>query len=109
MGQASRLSGQQGSRGESRQVRRILQWVALGLAAVVVAGRLALGANRGWTKTTVTRWQKDPVTEIDGPVVEKKFVPGIDLLVVCLTGALTLFIASLFVSKTENKPVTSSS
>ena len=74
-----------------------------------MAGWLALGANRGWTKTTVTRWQKDPVTEIDGPVVEKKFVPGIDLLVVCLTGALTLFIASLFVSKTENKPVTSSS
>ena len=87
-------------------VRRILQRIALGLAAAAVAGWLALGANRGWTKTTVTRWQKDPVTEIDGPVVEKKFVPGIDLLAVCLTGALTLFIASLFVSKTKNRPVT---
>jgi hypothetical protein len=83
--------------------------MALGLAAAAVAGWLALGANRGWTKTTVTRWQKDPVTEIDGPVVEKKFVPGIDLLAVCFTGALALFIASLFVSKTKNKPVTSTS
>jgi len=74
-----------------------------------VAGWLALGANRGWTKTTVTRWQKDPVTEIDGPVVEKKFVPGLDLLAVFLTGALTLFIVSLFVSRTKNKSVNSSS
>jgi len=90
-------------------VRRILQRIALGLAVVVVASWLALGANRGWTKTTVTRWQKDPVTEIDGPVVEKRFVPGLDLVAVCLTGALALFIASLFVSKTKNKPVTSTS
>ena len=90
-------------------MRRILQRIALGLAVAVVAGWLALGANRGWTKTSVTRWQKDPVTEIDGPVVEKRFVPGIDLLAVCLTGALALFIASLFVSKTKNKPVSLSS
>ena len=90
-------------------MRRILQRIAFALAAAAVIGWLALGANRGWTKTTVTRWQKDPVTEIDGPVVEKKFVPGLDLLVVFLTGALALFIASLFVSKTKAKPVNSSS
>ena len=90
-------------------MRRTLQWLAVGLSVVVVVGWLALGANRGWTKTSVTRWQKDPVTEIEGPVVEKKFVPGIDLLVVSLAGALALFIASLFVSKTKNKPVSSSS
>jgi hypothetical protein len=90
-------------------VRRVLQRLALVLAAATVAGWLALGANRGWTKTTVTRWQKDPVTEIDGPVIEKKFVPGIDLLAGCLAGALALFVVSLFVSKTKNKPVSSSS
>jgi hypothetical protein len=72
------------------------------LAAAVVAGWLLLGANRGWTKTTVTRWQKDPVTEIDGPVVVKKFVPGLELLTVGLAGALVLFIVSQFVSKTKN-------
>jgi len=73
---------------------------------VAVAGWLALGAHRGWTKTSVTRWEKDPVTEIDGPVIEKKFVPGIDLLVAGLAGALALFVVSLFVSKNKNKPVT---
>ena len=85
-------------------MRRILQWLALGLAAVAMAGWLALGANRGWTKTTVTRWQKDPVTEIDGPVIEKKFVPGIDLLAASLAAALAVFVLSLFTSKTKNKP-----
>jgi len=84
-------------------VRRILQWFALCLAAAVVTGWLALGANRGWTKTSVTRWQKDPVTEIEGPIVETKLVPGIDLLAVCLAGTLALFIVSLFVAKTKNK------
>ena len=82
-------------------MRRILHWAALGLAAAVVAGWLALGANRGWTKTTVIRWQKDPVTEIDGPVFEKQFVPGLDLLAAGLAGALVLVVASLFVSKTK--------
>ena len=84
-------------------MRRILQWFALCLAAAVVTGWLALGANRGWTKTSVTRWQKDPVTEIEGPIVETKLVPGIDLLAVCLAGTLALFIVSLFVAKTKNK------
>ena len=74
-----------------------------------MVGWLALGANRGWTKTTVTRWQKDPVTEIDGPVVDKKFVPGIDLLAVCLAATLALFVVSLFVSKTKNESFTASS
>ena len=90
-------------------MRRILQWVALGLAAAALAGWLRFGDYRIWTQTTVTRWQKDPVTEIEGPVVEKKFVPGFDLVAVCLAGALALFVVSLFVSKTKNKPVSSSS
>ena len=76
---------------------------------VAVASWLAFGENRIWTQTTVTRWQKDPVTEIDGPVIEKEFVPGLDLVALCLTGALALFIVSLFVSKTKNKPLTSTS
>jgi len=93
-------------------VRRILQRIvfALGAAAVVaLVCWLAFGENRIWTQTTVTRWQKDPVTEIDGPVIEKQFVPGLDLVAVCVAGALAMFFASLFVSKTKNKPVSSSS
>jgi hypothetical protein len=50
------------------------------LAVICVAGWLALGANRGWTKTTRTRMEKDPVTEIEYPAVEKHFSPGVELL-----------------------------
>ena len=90
-------------------MRRILQRIALGLAVVVVAGWLALGANRGWTKTTVTRWKKDPVTDIEGPVIERKFVPGVDLLAVFLGGAVALLLVSLFVSQTKSGSGKSSS
>ena len=89
-------------------MRKFLQTVAVGSAAASLLVWLALGSNVIWTRTSVTKWQKDPVTEIEGPVIEKKFVPGIDLLVLGLAGALALFVASLFVSKTENKPVGSS-
>jgi len=90
-------------------MRNILQRVALAVAVAAVVGWVALGANRGWTKTTVTRWQKDPVTEIEGPVIEKQFLPGVDLLAVGLAGALGLFIASLFVAKTETQSIESQS
>ena len=53
--------------------------------------------------------EKPITTRFKLPRVEKKFVPGLDLVAVCLTGALALFIASLFVSKTKAKPVNSSS
>ena len=88
---------------------RALRIMALCIAVSSLAGWATLGSNRGWTKTTVTRWQKDPVTEIDGPVVEKKFVPGIDLLAVGLMGAMGLFIVSLFAQKTGSNRTTSSS
>jgi len=86
-------------------MRRILRVGALALAVFSLFFWLLLGANRGWTKTTRTRWQKDPVTEIDGPVIEKAFLPGVDFLAVGLVGALSLFIMSLFASKTKNRPV----
>jgi hypothetical protein len=72
-------------------VRRILRVAALllGLASIVLW--LVLGANRGWTKVTETRMEKDPTADnMDYPVTEKKFRPGIDAL-----GAGLLFSASL--------------
>ena len=39
--------------------------VAYGSAVFWVLG----GANRGWTKTSVTRWELDAVTGINGPVI----------------------------------------
>lgn len=41
---------------------------------------LARGGSTGWTKTSVTRMEVDPVTELEFPVVEKRFVPGVDFL-----------------------------
>jgi len=90
-------------------MRRILQRAALALAAAAVAGWLALGAHLGWTKTTVTRWQKDPVTEIQGPVIERKFEPGLDLLAVCAGGAIALLLASFFIPKTKSRSAKSAS
>lgn len=73
----------------------------MGLAAASLLIWLALGTNLGWTKTTVTRWEKDPVTEIEGPIIEKRFVPGIDLLGVCLVVSVFLLAGSFFARKTS--------
>jgi hypothetical protein len=53
---------------------------AVALGVFCIALWFALGANRGWTKTTRTEMRKDPVTEIDFPVIEKHFSPGVELL-----------------------------
>ncbi len=51
------------------------------------------GPNLGWTKTTVEIWKLDPVTEIKYPVIEKRFLPGVDFLAGCVlvAGALSVF------------------
>lgn len=65
-------------------MRRKLRVAAALLAILCVAGWLTLGANRGWTKTSRTRMEKDPVTDIDFPTVEKHFSPGVDGLCIGL-------------------------
>lgn len=61
-------------------MRRNLRVAAAFLTVLCVAIWVAFGANRGWTKTTHTRMEKDPVTDIEYPVVEKNFSPGVELL-----------------------------
>ena len=61
-------------------MRRNLRVAATVLAIACAAVWFALGANRGWTKTTRTEMKKDPVTDIDYPVVEKHFSPGVEAL-----------------------------
>ena len=68
------------------------------LAVICVAGWLALGANRGWTKTTRTRMEKDPLADnMVYPVTEKHFSPGVEalgaglLLSAALAGASFVF------------------
>jgi hypothetical protein len=62
-------------------VRRTLRVVAVLLALVCIAVWFALGANRGWTKTTRTRMEKDPVADdMVYPVTERYFSPGVEAL-----------------------------
>jgi len=83
-------------------MREFLRIVALGWAAMSMLAWLALGPNLGWTKTSITTWQKDPVTELEGPVVHKRFIPGVEVLAASLLGAGVLFAGSLLKRKTKN-------
>jgi len=68
-----------------------------------VAIWIAFGADRGWTKTTRTRMERDPVTDIEYPVVEKKFRPGVELLGLgLLVSAALAGISFAFKTKTKN-------
>ena len=71
-------------------------------AVISVAVWLALGANRGWTKTTRTRMEKDPVTEIEYPKVERRFSPGVELLGAGLVLSAVLAGVSFFVRTKTN-------
>jgi hypothetical protein len=75
-------------------MKRTLQILALVVAAVAVITWLALGANRGWTRTSVPVKSVDAVTGIEGIEYRKQFVPGVDLLGAAIMGAATLAGAS---------------
>lgn len=62
------------------------------------------GMHTGWTKTSVQTMQKDPVTDIDYPVTEKRFVAGLDFLGAFLGVAGTLWGISLFTRTGQPKP-----
>lgn len=69
--------------------------MSAGLAVLCIVSWLALGSNRGWTKTTRTRMDKDPVTDIVFPTIEKHFSPGLELLAVGLLASAAFAGASL--------------
>ena len=69
--------------------------LALCIAIITMALWAALGANRGWTKTSVTHKEVDSVTGLEYPVIENRFVPGIDLLAFYWISAAVLFGGSL--------------
>lgn len=48
----------------------------------------------------MTKWVKDPVTELDGPIIEKRFVPGVDLLAAAGLASAVLFGISFVKTKT---------
>ena len=80
-------------------MKKALRVLALGIAVVGLLGWLLGGRNPGWTKTSVNHLAKDPVTEIEYPVTEKRFVPGVDLLAAALVGSGFLLVTSFLVSR----------
>ena len=71
--------------------------MALLIAFAAIALWLVLGANRGWTKTSVAIVTHDELTGLEGRTYKKRFVPGIDFLGVALAGAGVLASLSVFV------------
>ncbi len=68
-------------------MKRNLQLLALVSAVPGALAWLGLGANRGWTRTSVPVKTLDEVTGIEGIQYRKQFVPGLELLGTVLAGA----------------------
>ncbi len=80
-------------------MRTALRLFAVVLAIAALACWAALGANRGWTKTSVPVKHTDEITGITVDQYQKRFVPGVDLLGAALLGAGFLAGVSFFVNK----------
>jgi hypothetical protein len=84
-------------------MRRALRLVALVIALLTLGLWLATGAHRGWTKTSVTVIEIEPVTGLENPVPKKQFVMGIELLGLGLGAAAAAAGASFFFKIKTNK------
>ena len=80
-------------------MRTTFRLAALGVALVTLVLWFFGGPNLGWTKTSVTRMEMEAVTEIAHPVVEKRFLPGVDFLAVGLVGAAGILGSSFIFRK----------
>lgn len=84
-------------------MKRALLKIATNLGLLILLAApafwLAKGAHTGWTQTSVTRMEVDPVTELEFPVVEERFLPGVDFLAVAVVAGASLAGAGLFFGK----------
>lgn len=80
-------------------MKKTLSYLAgiVGILTLVVW--LATGAHPGWTKTQVTEMQIDPITELEYPVTENRFVAGVEVLGGGLLLGLALFGGSFLFKK----------
>ncbi len=69
--------------------------MALAVALAATGWWLAMGANCGWTKTSIPKKIVDEVTGLEGIVYHQRFVPGLDFLGAAWLGAGVLAGASL--------------
>jgi hypothetical protein len=84
-------------------MRQFLRITAAVLALLTLGSWLGTGAHRGWTKTSVTVIEIEPVTGLENPVQKKQFVMGIELLGAGLLAAAAAAGASLLFRSKSNK------
>ena len=80
-------------------MKKALQVIAIVMALGFVGSWAALGANRGWTKTSREVRKLDEVTGIEGITNVSTFLPGVDFLCAGLLAASGLAGVSLFFRK----------
>jgi len=85
-------------------MRTIFQALAACLLSATLIWWWQAGANRGWTKTSVTEMKFDEITEISYPVTVDRFVPGVDLLAVGLGASALLAGFGLLMKKRRALP-----
>ena len=66
----------------STLLKKLLRAASALCLVAVIAVWLALGANPGWTKTSVSIQKTDEITGIEYSVQEDRFVPGVEFLAV---------------------------
>jgi hypothetical protein len=83
-----------------------LRIAAFILWLTLIAWWTAAGMNPGWTKTSVSTMETDPITGIKYPVWKKQFVPGVDLLAagtICAFGLLGISFVPLLSTNYKNQ------
>ncbi len=84
-------------------MKRALRLLALLLALASALAWVAMGANPGWTRTSVPVKTLDAVTGIEGIEYRRQFVPGLELLGGGLVFAAGVAAASLFFRNQQTK------
>lgn len=83
-------------------MRTHFQMLGLALALLTTVFWFFGGPHFGWTQTSRARIEKDPVTELEYPVIEKRFVPGLDFVGAGVgAGALSFAVSFLFKRRQE--------
>ncbi len=80
-------------------MKKILNISAIAVIIISTLAWVLMGANRGWTKTSVPVKTLDEVTGIESIQYRSQFVPGVELLGAAFMGAAILAGIALFINK----------
>lgn len=76
-----------------------IRYFGLALVMAIAVFWLGAGGDRGWTKTSLVTQKLDVITGIEYPVVENRFIPGLDFLVLGSLAGLAIFSLSFIPTK----------